>query len=505
MADVEPDKDPLIPAGIRVQARWRNARRRPSSPSSRRSCAASGPVSRRPGRSCPPNRRTAPPRLAGERALDVGDRVLFTAGSASLLEARVEEVATEIGTTVVTFDPLDREGRSRGGPTQRRTASSLPRRSLDGSRAVLALRANAAAIDKRSDILAVPYSESAVGRDFVVLDAFLDDLSAGREVAVVNWEKTTVALRTASAHAPVSWHVAPGTTTRVSRVTFGKALPAAFVKLRSTPLSVYVVEPLGSARHHAIAKIPSAPRTLRLWPGPAAVPSHLAIGRTRPGGGTAWEVHACVASAVQEVSPRRAGDALLVDLDPAPSGPLGLAPATGNVFPAGTARHVGSGPARQRRRGCVPAAIRRPARPCRGGRRSRRTTALVARGARRRRALGRAADALRLGAGERLHHPPRRRRCRHDRVRRRPPRRASGNRAQQRHGGIPRGRRHRRRGGGRRDRRLARKRSRRTQRSREQVRPRAEPIRRTSGGSAPSRRRAHARSVVSSRARTPRI
>ena len=206
-------------------------------------------------------------------------------------------------------------------------------------------------------------------------------------------------------------------------------------------------------------------------------------------------VHACVASAVQEVSPRRAGDALLVDLDPAPSGPLGLALATGNVFPAARHGTLGDAAASRQRFDVPHAPVAADVDPA-GQPHS--SLAVRVDGVRwdERPTLYDSGPAnvytTRLAADV----PSRSRSA--TAATARPATGRNNVTAEYRVGGGTEGEVE----DGAIDALLGSVRG--VRKVQEQVRPRAEPIRRTSGGSAP-RAGAHARSVVSSRARTPRI
>ncbi|MFI0445511.1 hypothetical protein [Actinomadura sp. 6N118] len=197
-----------------------------------------------------------------------------------------------------------------------------------------------------------------IGSNYVVLDAALDELSAQRLVAVVDWQAGVSGACDVAAvarHKPVDWPVAPGTTARASRVEFAadvETLRAA--RDGGRPVTVYVVDRRIVARTHEIPTSLAqgvAPQ-IRVFPAPAAPPDRIAL-RLGPAE-TDWQLFPCAAAAGQEDT----GDAgtpagLILDLAaPAPEpggpldgplgGPLGRAAASANLVPV---RHgmTGSG------------------------------------------------------------------------------------------------------------------------------------------------------------------
>ena len=147
----------------------------------------------------------------------------------------------------------------------------------------------------------------------VVLDAPLEDLSAGRLVAVVDWRPAPSGQRCdvveVAEHVPVRWDLAPGTPTRVSRLDFAAAVPTLG---GGGTWTVYVLDRRILARHYTFPATGAGP--LRLYPRPEVAPARIAVGPS-DGDVAAWEVFACGEAAVQEEAAE--GDApagLIVDL-----------------------------------------------------------------------------------------------------------------------------------------------------------------------------------------------
>jgi hypothetical protein len=169
-------------------------------------------------------------------------------------------------------------------------------------------------------------------------------------VALVSWGPKTPAAHVSKVkqHSPVHWEVAPGTVVPASRVEMGVGR---FAKSPDA-LTLYVLGKPFPARHlDAPASKPSVAQ-MRLYPGPAVVPDHLAVETVHGATGeTEWEVFACTQAAQQEVSGRSAGDPLVVDLDRLPEGDVTRSPASGNLFGvrhgASTRAVLGSGDATQ--------------------------------------------------------------------------------------------------------------------------------------------------------------
>jgi Baseplate J-like protein len=278
-----------------------------------------------------------------------------------LAVAGVVSEEAELGTTVVEFD---RElGSVLESPTEpyaayRVTASAGQARRLSK---VLTISGTTVA----SQSVEGQYSGTgAITATSIVLDAELEDLSAGQTVAVVDWTAGTCDIVEVAAHKPVTWEVAPGTPTRTSQLEFAAEPPVATLSnaasgvLGTGPLTVYVLDRRVVARHH---EFPSEPKDatagqLRIHPEPAVVPERIAV-QTIVDDKPTWEVLACRAAEAQEAtapggaSPSVARGLILDLVGGAPKGSLVKTAASGNLAPV---RHgatatavVGSGDATQ--------------------------------------------------------------------------------------------------------------------------------------------------------------
>jgi hypothetical protein len=336
-AEIERGTNPVLPAGTRVQApptATRQARTFEATGDTQLRSEWEGLTATWPLTAATPKAKTI--RFGRYVEFDVGDTVLFVSETAPtpvpLLTARVAERLDEIGTSRVTFD-RDVARALKGYPkvsAYRVVAKSGAARRL---RSVITVEGKTAS----SISLASLYrgQAHAVTRQYVVLDALLDELAAGREVALAQWHAKRLVHATVKAHAPVEWAVAPGTTVDASRVELAYTTAASAVNSLITlaqkgadgALTFYVLEGGVSAKHHVLGTAPTSPGRLRLFPGPAIVPSHLALETTQ-----GWELVGCAAAAQQETSQRAPGDPLIVDLDREPAGNMLQARASGNVF-----------------------------------------------------------------------------------------------------------------------------------------------------------------------------
>ena len=170
----------------------------------------------------------------------------------------------------------------------------------------------------------------------IVLDAALEDLSAGQTVAIVDWGEGTCDIREVAAHKPVAWEVAPGTPTRTSKLEFAKPVPV--LDLPSGPLTVYVVDRRVVARHHEFPGQRPTDATagqLRIHPEPALDPERVAV-QTLVDDKPTWEVLACRRSQAQEQqvdgSPPSVARGLILDIvGDGPQGTLSKAAASANL------------------------------------------------------------------------------------------------------------------------------------------------------------------------------
>jgi len=273
-----------------------------------------------------------------------------TATSTALAIAGVVSREEQLGTSLVEFDrELDRLLDSSIAPY--------------AAYRVLATAGSARRLEK---VLRVPPSgpnvealtlagSSPIGADgrSVVLDAALEDLSAGQLVAVVDWSRNACDVERVQAHEPVRWEVAPGTPIRASRLEF--ADPVGALSTASGPVTVYVLDRRIVARHYSFPESGApSPTKLRLFPEPAVVPERVSL-LTEFEGERSWEVVACSAAAQQEQEPpgQELPRGLIVDLEAPPVGSLREAPANANLV---RVRHgstgratLGSGDATQAR------------------------------------------------------------------------------------------------------------------------------------------------------------
>jgi Baseplate J-like protein len=323
-------------------------------------------------------------RFLGDPGLAPGDRVLFVeepdvrgpgsprwsdrwAWLLGLADAKATTMApigvvtvagrrAELGTTLVTFD--------------RDLRDLLPE--AERSYAAYPIRVAAASARRLEKILRIPAqgdpepisrlgygAGTAIADRCVVLDTLVEDLAAGQAAAVVDWTaaEPTVDVAPVAAQAPVAWEVAPGTTVRASRLSFGRDVPGLRAG-RTEPVSVYLVDPRLVARHFRFVAErpiepgtdPTAPAQVRLYPAPAVAPDHVALASGRAPARD-WQVFACAAAATQERADP--GRGLLIDLleGVAPT-ILDQAPATANLLRvrhgAATSAVLGSGAAAQR-------------------------------------------------------------------------------------------------------------------------------------------------------------
>ncbi|MGY1617344.1 hypothetical protein ACI797_11460 [Geodermatophilus sp. SYSU D00691] len=277
--------------------------------------------------------------------------------------AVVTERAEDLGTVVVTFD---RDLTSLlPGTTTPYAAYRIVGTAGSARRVTQVVRVPApGTVDAPIITGLYPSATAAVSSTHVVLDAALEELSAQRQVALVDWNGTTPAcdIATVSAHRIVEWPVVPGTTTRASRLEF--AAPVAALTTASSagrPVTAYVVDRRVPARTYvipdAVTATPGVRPQVRIYPAPAhdaANPLQRLAIRVGSGDGD-WQVFGCAEAqpATQEAGAASGPDVprgMVLDLlDDAPDGPIGRAPATANLAPirhgAMTSGVLGSGDA----------------------------------------------------------------------------------------------------------------------------------------------------------------
>jgi len=269
----------------------------------------------------------------------------------------VAGTSSELGTTLVTFDrDLGKLLSDKTAPyaAYRVHATAATARRIES---VLQIPASGTTVAELSLGSLTAYSSiSPIAKDgtSIIVDRPLEDLSAHKLVAIVDWVgKTgpTCDVVEVTAHAFVDWEVAPGTPTRVSRLTFAGKVATLF-NAGTNPITVYVLDRRVVARHYVLPDAqPSGPAQLRLYPPPASVPERITVG-IGGDGGVDWEVYACAKSADQETTGDDAPSGLVVDLTGGAPTALSLqAPASGNLLRVHhgktTASVLGSGDATQ--------------------------------------------------------------------------------------------------------------------------------------------------------------
>ncbi len=252
--------------------------------------------------------------------------------TSALSVATVTGHTTELGTSLVEFDrDLDAVLHSISEPyaAYRILATAAPAKRLEK---IVRIPADLSAATEVQDLSFTTDRAIDSAAKFVVLDAILEDLSAGQLVAVVDWATGGCDIVRVSAHRPVRWETAPGTLRRVSRLEFEAAVPA--LQDASNEKTIYVLDRRVVARHYVFPEIrPAGTPQLRLYPRPTEPPEHIAVA-LGPTDRPLWHVFACSAAATQE-SPAPVGDVptgLIVDLaDRAPDVDALQAAASGNL------------------------------------------------------------------------------------------------------------------------------------------------------------------------------
>ena len=391
--DIDRGANPVVPAGTRLQA--------PAKPPERPKTQAFEVIETTPLRAdfagltatwvpqseVPTGREV---RFLGDPGFNAGDRVLLVleeqpaptganwfdfwywlvvtlfqppAKSTALAVANVVGRKAELGTTVITFDRdmstiLSAADKPYAAYRVTNTAGSARRLTK-----VLKFGSNPSTFPIPSASTSTSFYETTtpISASSVTLDAAIDDLSRGQQVAVVDWTTTPPGcdIATVDAHVPVHWEAAPGAPTRVSKLTFTETLNTLTT---GNPVTVYVLDRREVARHYVFpAAQPSAAPSLRLYPAPAPEPElrRVAVDIGPGQGDPIWQLLEVSASAQQEqVSAENpsAPIGLVVDFTgPAPvfalSVPFGRARASANLVRvhhgASTQAVLGSGDAMQ--------------------------------------------------------------------------------------------------------------------------------------------------------------
>ncbi|MFG2503001.1 hypothetical protein ACGFSB_32940 [Streptomyces sp. NPDC048441] len=264
--------------------------------------------------------------------------------------AVVEERAEDLGTVVVTFD---RDLKELLSPQTTPFAAYRVLATAGSARRLTDLVHLSATGTPTNVPLGSPFynttTDAPLSARHLVLDAALEELSAQRTVALVDWQTGACDIVTADRHAPVDWLAAPGTRTRASRLDFAGNVPTLGGALRARlPVTAYVVDRRVVARTHVIPDLigTQGPARVRVFPAPVETPSRIAVrGGPRD---SDWRVYACAAAADQEAPqgpapgtpfpgpPLPAGlvlDLALAPDDPVRTAPVGRAPACANLLP----------------------------------------------------------------------------------------------------------------------------------------------------------------------------
>ncbi|MFH8484332.1 baseplate J/gp47 family protein [Streptomyces longisporoflavus] len=264
--------------------------------------------------------------------------------------AVVEERADDLGTVVVTFD---RDLRQLLSPQTTPFAAYRVLATAGSARRLTDLvHLSATGSPTKVPIESQFYDVTAdapLSARHLVLDADLQELSAQRTVALVDWQAGACDIVGADRHAPVDWLTAPGTRTRASRLDFAADVGTlGGARFKGRPVTAYVVDHRVVARTHDIPDHigTQGPARVRVFPAPDAVPARIAL-RGGPAD-TDWRVYDCTAAADQEAPEEPAPDApvpgpplpggLVLDLavapdDPVRTAPIGRAPGTANLLP----------------------------------------------------------------------------------------------------------------------------------------------------------------------------
>lgn len=184
------------------------------------------------------------------------------------------------------------------------------------------------------------YDNEATSATSVVLDRVIEDLSADRLVAVVDWsaDGNRGDIVPVASHVPIDWEVTPGSSVRVSSLHFKESVGT--LDQGAVPHTVYVLDRRVVATHYVFpaSPPPSAGNRMqiRVHPAPStsAPPSGRLAVRTTTGDSPSWEVlEVAAATRTESPDPRsnvRVG--LLLDVvGAAPHGTVWFAAASGNV------------------------------------------------------------------------------------------------------------------------------------------------------------------------------
>jgi hypothetical protein len=237
--------------------------------------------------------------------------------------------SAELGTSVVQFDrDLDKlldDSTTAPYAAYRVVSTASVARQIDEVLSVTTGSVSAVAIP--AGALSDPIPDGKT----IVLDRPLEDLSADKLVAVVDWDSNSCDVVQVSEHAFTHWNVAPGTPTRVSKLSFADTVPTLS---KTGPITVYVLDRRVVARHYVLPDSDpgTSPPQLRLYPRPSDTPDRIAVASSEQPDAD-WEVFDCSPAALQETDTEGQPSGLIVDLPNGAPGELtGLLPASGNLL-----------------------------------------------------------------------------------------------------------------------------------------------------------------------------
>jgi predicted phage baseplate assembly protein len=369
---IDKGTNPLVPAGTRVQAPALAPERPKAQPfeviadTPLFSAWAGMTATWVPQAAAPTGREV---RFLGDPGFRAGDRVLFVKEASSLpppapgdwldfwrwlLEvlgflgvpavtplavAKVENRSDDLGTTLVTFDRdlstllLPAAGQSYAA--YRITASAGSARRLDS---VLSVSSGASPSATTVDVSGDYGGQVAIDSQSVVLDAALDDLSAGQLVAVVDWSSGADVV-TVAQHVPVHWETAPGNAVRASKLRFADDVNT-LSGSAGKGVTVYVLDRRVAAQHYVFPHSDpgETPATMRLYPAPTPAPaprlSRVAVNTSTNPSQPAWQLAELSGSTAEPATdahgnPVPAG--LIVTVTGPPPAIVDRAPASGNL------------------------------------------------------------------------------------------------------------------------------------------------------------------------------
>jgi hypothetical protein len=263
-------------------------------------------------------------RVVGDPGFRSGDMLLFLDATPSprtpIAIASVTGRREELGTSILEFD------RSLAAMSESSHAYVAYRIFAQAGRARRLERMTRVPLEKGSKLeyLDVDDDEgygkikAITNNASIVLDTFLDNVSAGQTLVVCDWSdgEAQAVVSTVRSNEPTEWQIAPGLFQRVSKISFDAEPPK-----KDSALSVYICDPGRPVRHLDFVK--GAPKRVRIHPAPTTPPERLAIRFGTEA--SSWEVFKSSGS-------QTATDGgLLLDLDSEPVGLSAPSAASANL------------------------------------------------------------------------------------------------------------------------------------------------------------------------------